>query len=220
MVKIYDDPPAWFLKKDYSYLGGLDAAGGLDELERCLHLENEGAKRKAGEPTFEQERESLFGGKIPDGIIPRYVGPPAVRAIDKTDPESLGPLASHILTLQICLASNDADIMAGVERELSRAREQYPSVVRKPGPQVLNARIDKAQFDLWQNRKIIEISELYDWASREGRALSSADLGRWLFAQNYSDPNNTVCKALETRKHAFKMIPALWAQVNVTANSA
>ena len=86
MVKMYDKAPAWFVNKDYSYLGKLDAAGWLDKLEWCKPLASEAAKREAGEPTYEEQ----WKGTPAADLIPRYIGPPAVLAVDQACPESLG----------------------------------------------------------------------------------------------------------------------------------
>ena len=188
----------------------LDAAGWLRELQRCAHLASEAEKREAGEPTFEEERESIFHGQIPDGFIPSYIGPTIVQAVDEVAPESLGALKKHMLILQVWLPAADADIMAAVEEELRRARKRYPSQIKKPGPQALTGTIGQTEFHRWTRHKIVEISELFDWGSREGRALSNADLGRWLFSDR-KDPDKYACKAKEVRQRAFDLIPALSA---------
>ncbi len=219
-VKVYDQAPEGFAKADYSYLGKLDAAGWLNKLEWCKHLASEAAKREAGEPTYEEE----WKGTPAADVIPRYPGFPTVEAVDETGPEILGSVKKHMLILQLWLPANDPDIMTGVANELRRARERYPSSVKNPGQQALNACIGDLVFARWRNRKIVEISELYNWASREGRRVRNADLGRWLFSNgDYGDPDKAACVALKERQRAFDSIPALWTQVktkNVTNNSA
>jgi hypothetical protein len=208
VARKHDEVPKWLARKNYGYLRTLDAAGWLRELQRCAFLDNEAKTREAKELTFEEE----WPGPFAAGFIPCYIGPPAVRAVDKADPESLGVLQKHVFTLEICLGANDADIMAGVKKELLRARERYPSPARKPGPQSLNGTFGDVEFARWRKHRIVEISDLLDRASREGRALSNADLGRSLFNQ-YSDPDKAAHKALKERERAFASIPALWMQV-------
>jgi hypothetical protein len=198
----------------------LDADGWLRELERCAHSACEVEKRAAGEPTFEEEWKGILDDEIAAGFVPCFLGPPPVEVVDKANQADLHAIERSMLILQVWLGATDAEIMSAFKKELRKAREQHPSPVRKPGPQGLSGTIGEAEFARWQNHKIIEISELLGWGSQEGRAVSNADLGRWLF-EKHSDPDKAAHEALKERKRAFHTLPALWAQINnVTNNSA
>jgi hypothetical protein len=118
-----------------------------------------------------------------------------------------------MLIVQVWLGATDADIMAAFERELSDARKKHPSALKKRGPTATTGRFGKAEFDRWQTQKIVEISELSEWAAREGVTVKNADLGRWLFA-GYADPDKAAYDARQALRQAIGSIRALWAQVH------
>jgi hypothetical protein len=215
--------PDWFVARDYRYLRDLEANGWLKELLRCAHLNNEAARKKVGETTYLEEWEDIVGKELTDGFVPGFIGPPPVEVVEKADQAALHAIERPALIVQVWLGATDADIMAAFERVLRDARKTHPSPLKKRGPSATTGRFGKTEFDRWQTHKIVEISELFEWAAREGVKITNADLGRWLFA-GYADPDKAAYDAQEVLRQAIGSIRALWAQVNrvvgVTDNQA
>ena len=219
-----DGPPlkraqAWLAARDYSYLLTLDAVGWLKELEQCAHLESETARRKAGKPTFAEEwklrgkdEKGLLDDQLAAGFVPGFIGPPPVEVVDKADQADLHALERPALIVQVWLRATDADIVAAFKQELREARKKHPSALTKRGPKATTGRFGKTEFKRWQTHKIVEISELYEWAASEGVTLTNAALGRLLFAHG-DNPDKAAHIALKVRRQALDaVIRALWAQ--------
>jgi hypothetical protein len=213
--------PAWFTSAKYDYLRALDAAGWLKELERCAHLVHRAKMREDGEP-FEKEWGGIIGEEIAAGYVPQFIGPPPVEVVDKADQANFATIEQPMLIVQVWLGATDADIIAGFEKELRKARKEHPSILKKPGPQALSARFGQAEFDRWRRHRIVEVIELIDWASRRGEKITKADLGRWLFADEddpeggASNPNKAAHIAVKALEDALASIPALRTQVAAT----
>ena len=213
MVSVWSEPPQWFRDKDYSYLSKLDAAGWLHELERCSGL---GVDLKEWE-SLEREREEHIPLGEPgwtDNLCPAFVGPPAVRIVDKGDQSSLHALEQPSLLVQVYLNAPDGVIVEEFKKALRSARQSVPSPVSRRGPTALSATFTETQFFAWRNHRIVEVCELDAWRAKlpEDSRPTSADFGRWLFP-NYTDPNKEVVEARRALASAIKSIPALFAQV-------
>lgn len=217
------DLPGWFVAKDYGYLRALKANGWLHELQRCAHLNSEAARKNAGEPTFLEEWGGVVGKELADGFVPAFIGPPPVEVVEKADQADLREIERPALLVQVWLGATDAEIMATFKQVLREARKIHASALKKRGPSATTGRFGKTEFGRWQARKIVQISELLEWAAMEGVTVTNADLGRWLFAK-YADPDKAAYDARELLRQAIGSIRALCAQVNrvvgVTDNQA
>jgi Family of unknown function (DUF6387) len=150
-------------------------------------------------------------------VVPGFVGLPPVQVVpwaDQAEMHAFGP----VLILEVHLDATDADILATFKQVLLEARKKHPSALRKRGPPAMAGRFGKTEFDRWQRHKIVEISQLLEWAAREGETVTNADLGRWLFPQ-HSDPDKAAFDAREVLRQAVESIHALWAQVYVTTRA-
>src|SRR5271165_6643351 len=198
MAKLPAPPPDWFVKMNYGDLARLDARGWLNEVQRCAHLVKEAEKRVAGEPLFAEEWSGILDEELERGAIPGFIGPPVVEVVERADQATLKAIERPALILKVWLGATDAQIIEELEAALRKAREDYRSPIRKPGPPALNSTFDSTVFDRWQRRKVVHLAKLIDWRSRqpEGARPSKADFGRWLFG-DFADPNKEIDTAYQ-----------------------
>ncbi len=223
MARTNAPAPAWFVEKNYGYLGNLDARGWLYELQRWAHLIKEAERRATGEPLFADEWRDILGEDLDRGATPGFLNPPVIEVVDKADQATLRAIEKPALIVKVWLGATDARITEEFEAALRKAREDWPSPVKKPGPRAWNDKFDDVVFTRWRAKQLAPLADLIDWRScqPEGARASNADFGRWLFAQ-YGDPSKEVFGAFRALLQAIGCIPALTAQVEfgITKNSA
>jgi len=204
VVSVWSEPPDWFRNKDYGYLLKLDVAGWLRELDRCSGLGVDLSEwESVGEPGWT------------DNVYPAFIGPPAVRVVDKADQSTLHALEQPSLLVQVYLNAPDGVIIEEFKKVLRSARQSVPSPVSKPGPTALSGKFTETQFTSWIKHRIVELCELEAWRAKlpEDEAKPrNADFGRWHFPA-YTDPDKAVVQARKVLASAIKAIPALFAQV-------
>jgi hypothetical protein len=189
--------PDLFTKSNYEFVATLDARGWRDALLR--------AKAQL-DPTWSAEKEEWKGVIGPDieNMYPGIIPVPVVRLIE--EPERLHGI--ELPALLVNLNAPDGVIRDEFEKALRAARENYPSLVLKRGPQALNASFGEQKFSTWKSHKILQLADLLAWKAREKINVSEAELGSWL---GFDKKKTELAKKL--LYDALRSIPALAAQI-------
>ncbi len=213
------DKPQWFLQKDYSYLKNLTPSGWHTELGHCVKRLENIRRQNAGEPSYECMWRQILGEDVD---LPLAWPPtPAVEVVESADQATLHAIERPALILKINLRAANADIMCEVKKAIEAARQQFPSLLKVPGPPTLNATFDAQVYSRWVRHKIVELSELEEWrvCNPEGNEFRRADVGEWLF-ENYADPDKEVSTAFNVLDAAVALLPALAMHITTNPHEA
>ena len=189
--------PGWFTEANYESVRTLDARGWRDALLRADE------KLDPSRPAKREEWRDIIGPEI-DQLHSGYIPPRIVQLLE----EPITPHPFELPALLINLSAPDGVIRDEFEKALRAARENYPSLVLKRGPQALNASFGEQKFSTWKSHKILQLADLLAWKAREKINVSEAELGSWL---GFDKKKTELAKKL--LYDALRSIPALAAQI-------